>query len=130
MITSAEEFMKLRSSKEPEEYRRAAIEDAPEAVWLDLIDRFPEMREWAALNKTLPTSILWKLVRDGNPRVRFEVANRHQLTEDMFVVLAKDEDEGVRSRVCWNKRAPQSVLEQLARDNSAVVAEAARRRLT
>jgi hypothetical protein len=62
--------------------------------------------------------------------VRFEVANRHQLTEDMFDVLAKDEDEGVRSRVCWNKRAPRPVLEQLARDNSAMVAEAARRRLT
>jgi hypothetical protein len=130
MIASAEEFIKLRSSSNPDECRRTAIEDAPEVVWLDLINRFPEMREWVALNKTLPKSILWKLARDESPQVRFEVANRHQLTEEMFVALAKDEDEGVRSRVCWNKRAPRSVLEQLARDNSSIVAEAARRRLT
>jgi hypothetical protein len=129
MITSAEEFMQLRLSAEPDEYRRAATEEAPEAVWLDLIERFPEMREWAALNKTLPENVLWKLVRDEDRRVRFQVAMRRRLTEDMFSVLASDEDDGVRSRVCWNKRAPQPILERLAKDNSPMVAEAARRRL-
>lgn len=34
MITSAEEFVRLRSSHDPELYYRAAHEEADEAVWL------------------------------------------------------------------------------------------------
>jgi hypothetical protein len=129
MINSAEEFVRLRVSQEPEEYHRATTDTASEAVWLDVMNRFPEMREWVALNKTLPKCILWNLVRDLDPRVRSEVADRRQLTEEMFIELAKDQDETVRSRVCWNKKAPLLILEQLARDTSPIVAEAAKRRL-
>lgn len=125
MINSAEEFVTLRISNS----RRAALDNAPEAVWLDVINRFPEMREWVAVNKTLPESIHWHLVRDPDPRVRYQVADRRQLTEDMLVELAKDKDETVRHRVGWNKRTPRLVLEQLAQDSSSFVAETARERL-
>lgn len=130
MINSAEEFVRLRSSEDPNEYRRSVTDIASEEVWFDVISRFPEMREWVALNKTLPESILWNLVRDRSPEVRFMVANRRQLTQDMLAELAKDSDETVRSRVCWNKHTPRLILEQLARDESSLVAEAARRQLT
>ena len=129
MIDSAEEFIRLRQSDEPADYCRATDDTATESVWLDLIERYPEMREWVALNKKLPESVLWRLVRDQNPRVRWEVANRHQLTAEMFAELAKDSDEGVRARVCWNKRAPQQVVKQLALDASRLVAEAASHRI-
>jgi hypothetical protein len=129
MIKSAQEFIHLRSSQDPKEYRRAATDSAPEPVWMDLIEQFPEMRRWVALNKTLPQSVLWKLVHDSSPIVRTIVADRHQLTAEMFAALAKDSDEGVRARVAWNKKAPQEIVNQLSLDVSSIVAEAASRRI-
>ena len=58
MINSAEEFILLRNSETRDEYIRAASEDASDLVWIDIISRFPEMREWVAYNKTVPLNIL------------------------------------------------------------------------
>ena len=44
MITSAAEFLQLRTSEDPSEYRRAAHEDAPESVWVEIVRDLPEMR--------------------------------------------------------------------------------------
>jgi hypothetical protein len=41
MIESAEEFITLRCSEEPELYTRAACDPAPEEVWLDVINHYP-----------------------------------------------------------------------------------------
>ena len=54
MIGSAEEFVRLRSSSNLIDYQRAAHDDAPDAVWLDVIQRFPDYRFWVAHNKTVP----------------------------------------------------------------------------
>jgi hypothetical protein len=40
-----------------------------------------------------------------------------------------DPDETVRHRVAWNAKTPESILEQLTVDPSAIVSEAARARL-
>ena len=48
MIQTAEEFVELRSSEDPELYGRAANEPASEEVWLDVIQRYPEMKFWVA----------------------------------------------------------------------------------
>jgi hypothetical protein len=70
VIESADEFVRLRISEEPTEYRLAAKEPAAEAIWREIIDRFPQMRFWVVQNKTVPLSILEVLRRDPDERVR------------------------------------------------------------
>lgn len=70
MIESADEFVRLRTSDDPAEYRRAAHDDAAERTWRDVIARFPEMRFWVAQNKTVPLSVLEDLRNDPDERVR------------------------------------------------------------
>jgi hypothetical protein len=130
MINTAEEFVRLRTSDDPEEYLRAASEHAELAVWLDIIDRFPEMRAWVAHNKTVPIEILRILARDADPAVRTVVAMKNKLPEDLFSLFASDADDGVRQRISYNKHTPQRVLEKLARDTNELVSEPARARLT
>jgi len=129
MITSAEEFVRLRNSDIHEEYSRAADDDAPEAVWRDVIDRFPEMREWVVHNKTVPVEILEVLARDDAASVRATVADKRKLSGELFDLLARDADEVVRQRVALNKKVPVHVLEHLAIDASPFVRAAALKRL-
>jgi hypothetical protein len=129
MISTAEEFIRLRTSEKPQEYLRAASEPAEVSVWLEIIDRYPEMRTWVAQNKTVPPEILNALARDADPAVRLVVAMKNKLSEDLFFLLAKDIDDGVRQRISYNKNAPRSVLEMLARDTNELVSEPASARL-
>jgi hypothetical protein len=70
MIESADEFVRLRTSANPAEHRRAAHDQAAERTWRDVIARFPEMRFWVAQNKTVPPSVLEGLRNDPDERVR------------------------------------------------------------
>ena len=53
-ITSAEEFVRLRTSEDPDEYLVSDNGAASDEVWLDVIARYPEMKEWVVHNKTVP----------------------------------------------------------------------------
>jgi hypothetical protein len=129
MIESAGEFVRLRTSQIPEEYNRAAHDEASEAVWLELVERHPEMREWVAHNKTVPLEILRRLAIDQDVRVRWTVAGKRKLDEVLFAQLARDEDETVRYRIAVNAKTPRHIREALTRDPAALVADAARERL-
>ena len=129
MIQSAEEFVRLRCSDNREEYTRAAHEPAPEDVWIDVIDRYPDMRVWVVRNKTVPVSILRILLGDPDWRVRHALAQTRRLTAEMFAELAQDPDETVRRAIVGNKKAPREVLQTLASDAITLVAEAAKDRL-
>lgn len=129
MIETADEFVRLRCSGDPAEYGRAAHEPADEAVWREVIQRYPEMRTWVAHNKTVPLSILQVLSVDDDPRVRGSVAVKRKLSRGLFEQLARDADEGVRLAIIRNAKVPPDVLEQLAGDASEFVASAARDRL-
>ena len=48
VIGSAEEFVRLRMSDDPAEYRRSHLEAASLDVWQQVIERYPEMRRWVA----------------------------------------------------------------------------------
>jgi len=76
MIASTEEFLRLRTSEVPEEYWRAAHDEASEETWLEVIDRFPEMRFWVAQNKTVPLVVLEILRHDKESRVRSMVRSK------------------------------------------------------
>ena len=70
MIESADEFRRLRESENREEYLRAAHDEAPVEVWMEVIRRWPDMRFWVAQNKTVPVSVLQVLVNDPDENVR------------------------------------------------------------
>lgn len=125
MIESAEEFVRLRGSSDPVEYRRAAHEEASIEVWTDIIARFPEMRSWVAHNKTVPVEVLRRLARDNDPLVRCAVADKRKLTRELFRQLAGDQDAVVRSRLTYNRKVPSDVLETLAADPVPLVRDAA-----
>ena len=76
MIESADEFVRLRLSDDPQEYGRAASDEAAEATWLDVIERFPDMRVWLAQNKTVPLTILEVLGEDPDERVVWTVRRK------------------------------------------------------
>jgi hypothetical protein len=129
MITSAEEFVRLRSSADPQEYRRAASEAAELEVWRDVIRQYPDMREWVAHNKTVPMSVLEIFADDPDERVRSIVAMKNKLTPELFEKLASDSSDSVRVRIAYNRNAPLSILRKLAEDACADVADAARSRI-
>jgi NurA-like 5'-3' nuclease len=129
MIMSAEEFVRLRLSDDPEEYGRSASDSANELVWLDVIDRYPDMRSWVAHNKTVPLSVLRILSKDSDSDVRITVASKRKLDESLFETLAADIDESVRQRIAYNKKTPMRVLKLLSEDKEPIVRDVALNRL-
>jgi hypothetical protein len=129
MITSADEFIRLRHSADPAEYRRAAGESAPLQVWLDVIERYPESRVWVAHNKTVPIEAPAVLAEDPSARVRLAVAMKRKLTSELLVRLGADPDESVRLRVARHRNTPGRILAELARDDWETVAIVALERL-
>ncbi|MFT4254762.1 MAG: hypothetical protein QM608_20040 [Caulobacter sp.] len=109
MISSAEEFVRLRESGDPEEYGRAAWSEAPIEVWRDVIARFPEMRFWVAQNKSVPLEILRDLAVDEDAGVRWMVAARRKLDRPLFELLLRDSDHGVIDRLVVNTKAPADI---------------------
>ena len=104
MITSADEFIRLRKSGNPEEYRRAAHETADLDVWMDVIRKYPDYKEWVVHNKTIQIEILDELSKDKNPKVREEVARKRKINDEIFYRLASDEDEQVRYALACNSK--------------------------
>jgi hypothetical protein len=125
MIGSAEEFIRLREMND----ERATHDDAPDAVWVEILDRFPAMREWVLHNKTVPVDVLRRLAQDPDSNVRYAVAIKRKCPPDLMEQLAHDPDESVRYGVVFNAKAPTSVLRVLTHDTSARVANKAIDRL-
>ena len=129
MIESAEEFVGLWSSDDPEEYGRASRESASLEVWTEIVERYPDARFWVAHNKTVPLEILRLLATDPDPRVRHTVAMKRKLTPDILAVLATDPHESVRLSVARHRKTPRSVLEELLSDDWGEVRDTARDRI-
>lgn len=129
MISSAQEFLDLRHSEDPELYRRAANEPAPEEVWIELIEQYPDSRFWVAQNKTVPLAALKRLAGDDDARVRGMVAMKRKLDEATFRQLASDPDSGVRMSVAQNARTPPAILESMLADSWEEIPATVRRRL-
>jgi hypothetical protein len=130
MINSAEEFVELVASDDRGLRRRAAHDTATNEVWSDIIERYPEMRQWVARNDTSPLHILRALARDPDRKVRFHVARAPQAESDVLEMLASDAESSVRARVAWNKTTPKETLLRLVDDPSEDVAQVAKKRLS
>ena len=129
MIVSADEFLRLRYSDDPDEYSRAAQEPATLDVWLEIVRQHPDSRIWVARNKTVPNEILLILVGDENPEVRFAVAMKRKLAPELLDRLANDSDESIRLQVARHGNTSRQILERLVGDRWAAVANAAAERL-
>jgi hypothetical protein len=116
MIESAAQFVALRTSNVLEEYQQAAHDAAPIAVWLEIIEQYPEMRKWVAHNKTVPIAILEILAQDLDPQVRSTVAAKRKAGQSILQQLAQDPHESVRMQVAINANTPSEILRQLLND--------------
>ena len=121
MIESADEFVRLRSSTVPVEYTRAAEESADMATWLEVIERFPDMREWVAHNKSVPHAILAILATDPAPEVRQVVAGKRKLLPETMMILVEDPDENFRASLAGNPKLTPAARAALAADPNAWV---------
>ncbi|MEM7012783.1 MAG: HEAT repeat domain-containing protein [Verrucomicrobiota bacterium] len=124
MIETAEEFCRLRESLNPEEYNRAAHEEAPLQIWGEIIRARPDMRQWVAQNKTVPIKILEILAEEADSKTRLMVAGKRRITEEIALKLATDVDEGVRARLARNPNLPNSAIKLLRQDPSPLVRDA------
>ena len=125
MIKSAEEFVALRDSEIKAEYDRSAMEEAPVAVWHDVIERFPDHRRWIAHNKTVPVEIL-EVLCDFDASTRWFVARKRKLSATLFDRLSQDNDSDVRVAICTNKKTPLEILQRLVQDGNEDVARVAK----
>lgn len=137
MIESPEEFVRLRTSEDPDQYRRAAHETAPPVVWLAIIEKYPEMRQWVAHNKTIPTDVyfaLYEKCKDGASgtdewHTKVMLAMKGSCPSDLLEQLASDADESVRDSVARNKHTPEHILRKLSSDEWEECAQNARSNL-
>ena len=121
MIASAEEFIRLREMND----ERATTDEAPESVWAEITERYPDMKEWVLHNKTVPVDVLRRLAQDPDSNVRYGVAIKRKCPPDVMEQLAHDPDENVRYGLVFNANAPVAVLRTLAQDTSPRVADKA-----
>lgn len=128
-ITSAEEFVRLRSSDVQSEYHRAAHSPASLNVWKDVLARFPDHAFWVAQNKQIPMAILIELSRHPDDRVRSMVASKGKATDEILTSMASDPAESVRMQLARHPKAPPALLERLREDSWDAIRELAERRL-
>ena len=125
MISSAEEFIALRTSELKSEYDRAATEEAPIAVWREIIIKHPNFRRWVSHNKTVPLEILEELcIYDST--IRQSVARKRKLSPPMFEMLSRDVSDVVRVAIAANRKTPIAILERLLTDADKDVVSVAR----
>lgn len=125
MITSAEEFIRLRDSDEKLEYDRSAMDEAPLSVWYEVIEKFPEYSRWVAHNKTVPLEVLERLAEADDMTKQF-VARKRKLSHSLFERLADDDSRTVRIAIAANRKAPMYILQKLLCDEDESVSSAAK----
>ncbi|MFJ4346150.1 hypothetical protein [Pseudomonas sp. NPDC089401] len=126
MIESAEEFVRLRSSENKDEYDRSAFEEASLETWNKVIDEYPDYACWVAFNKSVPLEILERLSDSADDRTRTFVATKRKLSKELFDKMSRDKSSVVRGRIAVNKKTPMIILQRLLSDPSESVVEAAR----
>jgi hypothetical protein len=102
MIQSADEFIRLRTSEIKEEYDRSAHDTADISTWTDVIEKYPDYKEWVIHNKTVPIEILERLTLDNDPKIRSAVARKRKINDKIFLMLSVDNDENVRYALMSN----------------------------
>jgi hypothetical protein len=128
-ISSAEEFVRLRSNKILEEYASAAWAKASDDVWLEVIQKYPEYARWVAHNKSISLEIIRVLAVHPDDGVRSFIAAKRKTPPAVLWMLAKDKVDSVRARVVNNAKTSKEILEFLLNDPWENIRERAQQRL-
>jgi len=98
-------------------------------IWLvDSLSRlYWQLSYSPLLFQALLVLILAVLAEDLNPTVRYWVAMKRKLPENLQLKLARDIDESVRIRIARNAKATASVMQILSADVEPLVRDAAGR---
>lgn len=127
-ITSVNEFVRLRTSDNPDDYLRAANECVShDGIWDQLIEDYPDMKIWIVHNKTVSIPVLERLSLDDDPDVREQIARKRKISRLIFERLATDSVDYVRAALAYNAKIPLDILDLLRSDGAVIVRDAARR---
>ncbi|RZK18555.1 MAG: hypothetical protein EOO56_15815 [Hymenobacter sp.] len=118
MINSAEEFIRLRISDVETEYYRVSHDDAADATWLEIIQRFPDYKAWVIHNKTVPLTILEILSLDDDAQVRAAVARKRKINNEIFRRLSVDTADSVRGALLANTNLSRTMKMQVSTEGS------------
>ncbi len=116
MISSAQEFVDLRCSDDPEEYRRAAFDEATEETWRQVIEQYPEMRRWVAHNKTIPEGVIRQLYAIGDYDILIALAMKRRTPSDVLHDMAVKGHDSVRMAIARHPHVLKLTLELLKKD--------------
>ena len=86
-------------------------------VWMELIENHHDMKVWVARNRTIPKEIINILSRDADPIVRDAISSKYSLDLDIYLLLSKDPDEGIRAKLAYNKGLPNFILKEMAEND-------------
>ena len=109
MIPDAAEFKWLRQNSDLQLQHRASYEPASHDTWIDVINKYPELRKWVAHNKTVPIEILDLLSTDECSQVRSTVARKRKITPEIAERMAVDKSEDVRYALLCNTNLPWTI---------------------
>lgn len=118
MIETADEFARLRNSDQIDEQTRATHDSADINVWLDVINKFPDLKTWIIHNKTIQIEILELLSTDKNSEVRSAVARKRKINDKIFQALSADHDENVRFALICNTNLSVDKIKTIKVDDS------------
>lgn len=129
MITSADEFIGLRTSSKQEEQEVATHDSAELSVWTDIINRYPKFKPWVVHNKTVPLEILEILAEDADPDVRAAVAKKRKINDKIVSLLAIDGSKQVRHALISNTKLSKDQLRLIKSDDSKWLKAALKQKL-
>src|SRR5262245_57576700 len=118
MITSADEFIQLTQSIDPQELSPATNDSADISVWRTVIQKFPACKSWVVHNETIPIEILELLATDNDPGVRSEVARKRKINDSLFSILSVDSDENERYALMSSRKLSLDKKRRIKIDDS------------
>ncbi|GAA0452866.1 hypothetical protein Ade02nite_00930 [Paractinoplanes deccanensis] len=129
MIETADEFVRLVTSEDPAQRRRAAWEDALDEVWTSLVANYPDMHFWVANNRTISEGVMRSLAADDDWRVRDRIAMKNSCPTDILDLLSWDPHDAVAAAVAGHPNTSDEALRRLAKHPWEKVREKALLRL-
>ena len=126
MIYTPEEFKILCENEEDTTHANQA---ASSEVWIDVLNKYPQLARCVAANKTIPDDIIDRLSKSNDLDIRWKIATKRKLNRAIFERLAADTDPTIRHRIACNPKTPSDILLFLSKDPDSMVALAATRKL-
>jgi hypothetical protein len=126
MITSAEEFIILIESNDPDIRSRSLTDTASTQVWENIILNHKDYEIFILDNITTPMCILEQLAVSSNWRTRHAVARKRRASAPILQLLSRDDEPLVRQAVAANQKTPIAILSFLTEDEDERVKRVAR----